>query len=117
MHSFLEKELLPTIANVSDITRNFHILIAANQPTFQLFELNTIRRMRLQLMYPWIGWFMDRQGMTNDIQLVAASVKKKLYSTDNQIKSNTKYKTIIDNLVKSINQKLLEIKGMGVSFC
>ena len=51
MYSFLEKELLPTIANVSDITRNFRILIAANQPTFQLFELNAIRRMRLQLMY------------------------------------------------------------------
>lgn len=112
MCRFLEKEFLASVSNISDITRNFRILIAANQPTFQLFELHTIRRMRLGLLYASCCGLRDRQGLSQDIQLVAASAKKKSVLVENQSKSNIKYKTIIENLIKSINQKLQEIKGL-----
>lgn len=49
--SFLEKEFLTKVSNISDVTRNFRILTAANQPTYQLFEINTIRNLRLKLLY------------------------------------------------------------------
>ena len=48
--SYLEQQLLPSVSNIADITRNFRVLISPNQPSSKFFDIGYIQQLRMQFL-------------------------------------------------------------------
>ena len=48
--SYLEQQLLPSVSNIADITRNFRVLISSNQPSSKFFDIGYIKQLRMQFL-------------------------------------------------------------------
>lgn len=99
---YLEMDFLPAVRNVGDITKNFRVLIAPNQPSSRFFDITHIRSLRVQ--------FLD--AYVKELQTVNLSTKRKAELIESQMNDCEKYRNALDNYLRDIHSQIDSIRGM-----
>lgn len=102
---------MATVSNISDITKNFRVLISPNQASSKFFDIAYIRKVRLQFLYASELAVRRRSGYMEEVKTIDLDTKRKQVLLDEESKCVQHTQSAIEGFVKEVRSRMDDIRG------
>ena len=99
------------MTNISDITKNFRVLISPNQASSKFFDIAYICKVRLQFLYSPDRAVMRRSGYMEEVKTIDLDTKRKQVVLGEESKRTQHTQSAIEDFVKEVRSRMDDIRG------